>query len=112
MEDKSDPAGQFLAATFHLALELVLVGPVAVVRHVEGCLAVEPVRRHELRLVLVRRVAMALQMGGEVVAVPGNVCVANLTSVDDVAVDGLLHPVEVGALVGQDEVCVVAFKGH
>ena len=55
---------------------------------------------------------MALQMGGEVVAVPGNVCVANLTSVDDVAVDGLLHPVEVGALVGQDEVRVVAFKGH
>merc|ERR1719507_1029269 len=51
-------------------------------------------------------------MGGEVVAVPGNVCVANLTSVDDVAVDGLLHPVEVGALVGQDEIRVVAFKGH
>ena len=78
----------------------------------EGRLAVEPVRRHELRLVLLPRVAVAFQVGGQVVAVPGNVLVANLTSVDDVAVDGLLHPVEVGALVGQDVVGVVAFKGH
>ena len=37
---------------------------------------------------------------------------ANLTSVDHVAVDGLLHPVEVGPLVGEDVVRVVALKGH
>ena len=64
MEDEPDPAGKFLAAAFHLAFKLVLVRPVAVVRHVEGRLAVEPVRRHELRLVLLRRVAVAFQMGG------------------------------------------------
>ena len=112
VEDKPDPACEFLIAPFHLAFELVLVGPVAVVRHVEGRLVVELVCRHELRLVLLRRVAMAFQMGGKVVAVPSNVCVANLTSVDHVAVDGFLHPVEVRPLVGEDVVGVVAFKGH
>ena len=109
VEYQPHPAGQFVLTALPLALKDVLVRPVVVVGHVSGGVRVEPVASHEFRLVLFGGVAVAGQVLCQVFTVPGYVLVTDLAGVDDVLVDGLVHPVQQVPLVLEYVVGVVAF---
>ena len=109
VEYQPNPAGQLVLAALPLALKDVLVRPVVVVGHVSGGVCVEPVACHEFRLVLFGGVAVAGQVLCQVFTVPGYVLVTDLAGVNDVLVDGLVHPVQQVPLVLENIVGVVAF---